>query len=544
MTGWERSLTALSLLAIDPKGLGGAVIRARSGPARDAFLEHAKQVLPTPIRLHPTLSYEDLSGGLDLAATLSQGALVTRKGLLDRAQSCFVLPMAERAEAAPISALSHALDAKNGHIVLALDEGVENDEAVQAALSDRLAFHLDLDGIALSDIRASKQTTPFNPNTVTTPDGLAEQLVVLAVQLGITSLRAPYFALRAASAHAAFSGRKEVNERDIEISVALVFAPRATQWPTEPDEAPEVEQSQEDKTQAEPQSLDIPNEILLEAVKAALPNGMLDKLKSGAARMAKGAGSGKRKIGNRRGRPLPARQSRAKSGARVDLMATLRAAIPWQKMRKAAYPDRNGAIIRPEDLRAKRYQELSDRLLIFAVDASGSAALARLGEAKGAVELLLAEAYARRDHVALIAFRGAGAEVLLPPTRSLVQTKRRLADLPGGGGTPTAAGLNAAREMAEAATRKGLTPTIILLTDGRSNVALDGSADRAQASRDATDMAHAVHRIGADALVIDTGKRPDASPALLAAAMGGRYVAMPRADARGMSDAVSDTIGA
>jgi hypothetical protein len=93
--------------------------------------------------------------------------------------------------------------------------------------------------------------------------------------------------------------------------------------------------------------------------------------------------------------------------------------------------------LRPDDIRLKQAQERSDRVLIFTVDASGSAALARLAEAKGAVELLLAQAYARRDHVALIAFRGDRAEVLLPPTRSLARARRRLADLPGGGGTHT-----------------------------------------------------------------------------------------------------------
>jgi len=79
--------------------------------------------------------------------------------------------------------------------------------------------------------------------------------------------------------------------------------------------------------------------------------------------------------------------------------------------------------------------------------------MSRLAEAKGAVELLLSEAYSRRDHVSLISFRGDTAEILLPPTRSLVQTKKRLAALPGGGGTPLASGLVEALKMAHQARR-------------------------------------------------------------------------------------------
>ena len=101
------------------------------------------------------------------------------------------------------------------------------------------------------------------------------------------------------------------------------------------------------------------------------------------------------------------------------------------------------------DVRVRQYEERSDRAIIFVVDASGSAALARLAEAERRHRsFLLGEAYARRDHVALVAFRGDGADVLLPPTRSLVQTKRRLEQLPGGGGTPLASGLKAALELA------------------------------------------------------------------------------------------------
>ncbi len=172
---------------------------------------------------------------------------------------------------------------------------------------------------------------------------------------------------------------------------------------------------------------------------------------------------------------------------------------------------------------------------MFAVDASGSSAFARLGEAKGAVELLLAEAYARRDHVALVAFRGTGAEVLLPPTRSLVQTKRRLAALPGGGATPLAAGLRAALGVAAAGAARGMTPTLVLLTDGRANVALDGSVDRAAAAADALALARTA-RTGA--LVIDTGARPERALATLAAALGAPYVPLPKADARRLSAAI------
>jgi magnesium chelatase subunit D len=241
---------------------------------------------------------------------------------------------------------------------------------------------------------------------------------------------------------------------------------------------------------------------------------------------------------------LPARQGPARRGARIDPIATLRAAAPWQALRRRDAPGRRGVIVAGGDLRARRYEEKSDRLLIFAVDASGSAAFARLGEAKGAVELLLAHAYARRDHVALISFRGTGAELLLPPTRSLVQTKRRLAGLPGGGGTPLASGLGAAFALADAARRRGMSPRAILLTDGRANIALSGAADRAAAQADAEAMARAFRAAALSALVIDMGARPEPALARLAAILDAPYLPLPRADAHRLEAAVSAALGA
>ncbi|MEL6588374.1 MAG: VWA domain-containing protein, partial [Pseudomonadota bacterium] len=198
---------------------------------------------------------------------------------------------------------------------------------------------------------------------------------------------------------------------------------------------------------------------------------------------------------------------------------------------------------RTSDIRLKRYQEMSDRLLIFTVDASGSAALARLAEAKGAIELLLAEAYARRDHVSLVAFRDEDAELLLPPTRSLVQTKRRLAALPGGGGTPLASGIKTAIEQALVAKGRGLTPTIVLLTDGRANIALSGDTNRSEAGSDATAMARQAWAQSIPALVIDVGKRPERSLQSLAQVMDAPYIPLPRADAKKVSQAVTAALG-
>jgi len=539
-TAWTRACLALRLMSLDP-GLGGICIRARSGPVRDRL---AAQITGDPARLHPAITDEALFGGLDLSATLAAGHVVEGQGIIARHQT-LILTMAERATPRLAAQLATVLDGSSGHRLIALDEGAEPDEALNAKLAERLAFHVDLADCSLGEaVQVSLPTTTCDPHRVHVPAETIDQITRVAATLGVRSLRAPSFALRAARAHAALHGRMAVTEDDVAVACALTLAHRATQVPeTQPETEEPSPPPQQEPTDSKGEGLDLPDEMLLEAVRALLPDNLLDQLRARQARAGRGSGTGAARKGNRRGRPLPSRAGRIQDGARIDLMATLRAAAPWQTIRRRA-SGRGGLHIRADDIRLRRFEEKSDRLLIFTVDASGSAALARLAEAKGAVELLLAQAYARRDHVALVAFRGTGADLLLPPTRSLVQTKRRLAALPGGGGTPLAAGIETGLQIARQGQAHGMTPTLVLLTDGRANIALDGSANRQMAGDDAQRLARICAGEGFPGLVIDTSVRPQPALATLAQTMNAPYLAMPRADAHRMSAAVSETLDA
>jgi magnesium chelatase subunit D len=172
------------------------------------------------------------------------------------------------------------------------------------------------------------------------------------------------------------------------------------------------------------------------------------------------------------------------------------------------------------------------------VDASGSAALQRLAEAKGAVELLLADCYVRRDQVALIAFRDEQAELLLPPTRSLVRAKKTLAALPGGGATPMAAALDLTRDMAERAGKQGTTMQYVILTDGAANVARDGTRSREAGTADALAAARMLAMSPSSGLVIDTAQRPQPRARELADTLRGTYLALPQADAQTLNRAI------
>lgn len=333
-------------------------------------------------------------------------------------------------------------------------------------------------------------------------------------------------------------------------AVRLVLATRATRLPTAPagpeeQQQPEEEQTaeaagDEEKETAEREEQPL-GEILLEAARAAMPAGLLAQLLAGKAARTRSTAVGRAgalQQSMRRGRPIGVWRGELKAGARLNLVETLRAAAPWQRLRRGGQADGARVFVEKGDLRITRFRQRTETTTIFVVDASGSAALNRLAEAKGAVELVLADCYVRRDRVALIAFRGSGAEILLPPTGSLVRAKRSLAGLPGGGATPLASGIEAGYALADAVRRRGQSPIIILLSDGRANVGRDGTSGRVRAEADAMATGRILRGEGISCVLVDTSPRPAPQARRLAAEMGAVYLPLPYADADAVSRAV------
>jgi magnesium chelatase subunit D len=552
----QDAALAAALFAIAPFALGGVRLRAAPGPARDAWLALLKRLLPgAPLRrVPPTLPDERLLGGLDLAATLAAGRPVAERGVLAEADGgVLLIAMAERLPPGTAARIAAALD--RGEVqgaagteparigVVALDEGLD-DEAPPAALLDRLAFALfdpppPADAPDPARIAAARARLP----AVTIPGAVIEALSAAAVALGVASLRAPWLALQAVRAAAALDARDAVTDADAMLAARLVLAPRATRLPAPPEDeqlppSPPEEPPPDSETQRQPDPGDL-QDLVLEAAKAAIPRGLLAALAAGQLR-AKAAATGKagaERQSSQRGRPIGARPGALGGGARLALLETLRAAAPWQRLR----PKGPGRVaVRKQDFRIRRFRHHAETTTIFAVDASGSAALARLAEAKGAVELLLADCYVRRDRVALIAFRGAKAELLLPPTHSLVRAKRCLAALPGGGGTPLASGLEAAHLLAEQERRAGRTPLAVLLTDGRANIARDGAPGRPKAEADALAAARLLRTARIGLLLVDTAPRPSPFAQSLAREAGGRYLALPQPGSGALQRAVQE----
>jgi magnesium chelatase subunit D len=562
---------AAAAFAVDPSGLGGVAVRASAGPARDVWLEELQHLLGSRVRvrrLTPNVADARLLGGLDFAATLACGAPVLEPGLLVESHGGVLLAaMAERLAPGVAARIGAVMDSGEVALerdglacrsparfgVVLFDEGIEPEETPPDALLDRLAFRVTLDASVSRDIalptfsHAHVELARDLYARVDVPPALVEALCAAACGCAIVSLRAPLLAVRSARALAALNGRTVALEDDAVAAARLVLAPRARMLPVPPDSPPTSDDAHTNSSGDDgangARTAGALEERLLEATAASIPADLLARLAhAGLGRVGRSGntGAGAVRSSAQRGRPVGVGRAPRYGAAGINVVETLRAAVPWQRIRRRAALAEGGRIeVRPDDLRVTRRREHRETTTIFAVDASGSAALHRLAEAKGAVELLLGECYVRRDRVALVAFRGTRADILLSPTRSLVRARRCLAGLPGGGGTPLARGVEAAMSLALAVERAGGSAVLVLLTDGCANVDRRGLGGRAAAEKDALGAARAVRAAGIPSILIDTSPQAAHQAARLAREMGARYLPLPHADARSISRAVT-----
>lgn len=620
LRAWQDALLAAQLLRAAGPALGGLWLKARAGGVRDTYLDHLKTCLgaeKTWIRVPGSAAHSTLTGSIDIPATAKAGRVVALPGLLERADGgVLVLPMAERMEPSTAALIGNALEtgtlplaaasadrglfAGTRFQVIALDEAASAEERLPPALGGRLSLRVDLNPVAWSAVSLAQmpEAAAADWRKVDISGKVMELFSAIACAAGYTSLRCLSHLARVSRLLAALEARASVEEADALAALRLCLGLALDVQPAPQDEALPEDIGQADSTQCEtgpgspapaaprPQegtqeqsatedpaeNQSDPNALseLLAAVEAGAIDGLPEfsassSPRTGSTRTGKAGASAR---AARRGRPVSTAHSAPYPDARPNIIATLRAAAPWQlirnrnraalltalkergtgmttdrpKPRARPQDKQHRALITRDDYRYQRLRHETPSTAIFMVDASGSTALERLGETKGAIEHLLARCYVRRDEVAMIAFRGRSAEMVLPPTRSLVLAKRRLAGLPGGGPTPLASGLEKGLELGLSVRRQGSTPVMVLLTDGRGNIALNGEPDRARARQELDLVASKYRSLDLRAICIDIARRPRGTVASLAETMGADLHFLQHANASAVSQVVDASL--
>ena len=376
----RKTTLALKLLGINPSVFGGIIFKG-------ATSEHTKSILHffniSDLRLNKifsNFSVTDLIGGIDPLESLQKGHLVYRKGILSRPGwfSCTSLNDMPKSLQ---SMLAQQMDNKKLGPVIAFDNGCRTDEVAAPKISDRLAFSIDLTEVRFNQFSPDFCTITSSEITrAEITEAQIQSVIVSAIKFGIHEIRPTYMTINAAQYLATLDNRIAVEQKDLNLAATLILAHRALIIPEEIEgnqkDQPQKENANERNDQQTNNEINLPTEVLIEAIKASLPDNIYEYLKNNIRQNAKaGSGFGNRQKSKIRGRPKPSRNVPPGDQERIDIVSTLRSAAPWQKLRKQQLKSSRNIIILPSDLHTFNFEDRSERVIIFLVDASGSAAM-------------------------------------------------------------------------------------------------------------------------------------------------------------------------
>jgi len=355
----------------------------------------------------------------------------------------------------------------------------------QVVMERRMAF--ERDPIRFSNEWFSAQetlqvqiaTARANLGNINCSSEILGQIAAMICEHGIRSLRADLAVARAAIAYAALVGDACVEPLHVASVLPLVLAHRTRDRgrsssspppplpppPSQPDPSPEALGQQASEHIQE--RVFAPSEVKAPAIEVRFNTSAM----RGGSAAADACDVGPI-IGNRQS-DFP---------VEIDLRATLSHALRETGNLQPRVGDLHERVRKPRT--GTRY--------LFVIDSSGShAAQQRMRLVKGAISSLLTRSFKRDDEVVLIVFRGTSAQVILEPTQALPDALAALEYLPTGGRTPLAAALHQARSYLTSST------LLVLLTDGRANLALHGGDPWLEAL-------DAARQISCSAIVVDT----------------------------------------
>ena len=339
-------------------------------------------------------------------------------------------------------------------------------------------------------------------------DALLDLISHLCCEFDVASLRADIVMHKASRALAALEGRMRVTPEDVRCAAELVLPHRRRRTPFE---QPGLDRERLDELMQQaaqpPESNDESNAASQDegAENAEGDAGQENQQQvfaaasTGTARRIAVDTVSARSTAGRRSEALDAPRGRVVRAVQHDNPSSLAVGAT---LRSAALRDPKEFQVTKSDLHQQIRVGKSANLILFVVDASGSMAAQRRMEAvKGAVLALLTDAYQRRDEVAVISFRGETAALLLAPTRSVDRAEQGLRELPTGGRTPLPHALQLALQTLEQAGASSAPPLLVLLSDGKANVALSDGGDP---WRETLALAELLAGRGVPALVLDT----------------------------------------